>query len=233
MRIGKKGYTLIELMIALGIISLILLAIYRSFSAGWMAYENSRKECEALLNARNVIKMLTRDIRSVGSSEPLYVGRDSASTALMIKRDYFKLTGDILNLEVMTYSRPVSFYWPEYFPRRSYRCRVSYYSGASALASERQGCFRKVNYDFATAPWKDEELEELDGIAKIEFGYYDGRANQWVENWDTGLNLDSRGYNFHNLLPQSVTFRVTAMSAGVKPFFAVLESSANLACYER
>jgi len=222
-----------ELMIALGIIALILLAIYKAFSAGWMAYENARKECEALLNARNVIKMLTRDIRSVGSAEPLYVGRDSATTAKLIKRDYFGLTGEILKLELMTYSRPGSFYWPEYFPRRSNRCRVSYYSGVSTVDPDRQNYFRRVKYDYVTPPWKDEEIEELNGITRIEFGYYNGQQNKWVESWDTVANLQAKGYNFRNMFPQTITFRVIAESSGVKPAVTMLESSANLASYER
>jgi prepilin-type N-terminal cleavage/methylation domain-containing protein len=229
----KKGYTLIELMVSLGIMALILLSIYKTFSVGWISYDRAMKVCQANQSARNTIKFLTRDLRSIGSAEPLYIGRDSVTTAAMIKRPYFKITGGVDNMDFFTYSRPVTLYWPESFPRRSYRSHVTYFLGATNDPNIPQCYYRQVKWDFSTPPWKDEEVEMLDGITDIQFSYYDWQKKKWVDTWDTDLILKQKGYNFHGMYPQTVNFRVTAQSIGVNSVVAVLESSVNVVSYER
>ncbi len=232
MELRERGYTLIELMVGLAIIVIIMSGVYTTFSAGLGAYDNYRKECEAYLSARNMIKNLTRDLRSTGASEPVFFGKNSGFASALIKRDYFAFKGTAASVEVMTYSRPVSLYWPEYFPRRSYRAKVTY--GPASSAEGVEACFQRSSvWDFATAPWKNEEKEVLDNITAVVFSYYDGKKQSWVDSWDTDSLKQARGNNYHNLLPQIVNFKVTAKSYGVKPVYAVLESCVNLVGYER
>ena len=219
-------------MVGLAIIVIIMSGVYTTFSAGLGAYDNYRKECEAYLSARNMIKNLTRDLRSTGASEPIFFSKNSGATAALIKRNYFGFKGTAGSIEIMTYSRPVSLYWPEYFPRRSYRAKVTYL--ASTVSTDTAPCFERIAvWDFATDPWKSEEDELLEPITSVVFSFYDGKKQVWVDNWDTSLMMKSSGYYFHNLLPQMVDFKVTAKSSGVKPVYAVLESCVSLVGYER
>jgi len=232
LELRERGYTLLELTVGLGIIVLIMSGVYATFSAGLGAYDNYRKECEAYLSARNMVKNLTRDLRATGASEPIFLGKNSGTMAALIKRSYFVFKGTAGAVEFMTYSRPVSLYWPEYFPRRSYRAKVSY-AAAPALEGV-EPCFqRSSSWDFATAPWKNEETEALDNISSVSFSFYDGKKQVWLDSWDTDALIKMKSKSFHNLLPQMVNFKVTGKSSGVKPVYAVLESCVNLVGYER
>ena len=118
---GRKGFTLLELMAALSIIVLVAASVYGAFSAGISAWDRAFNESEALLNARSTLKLITRDIKSVVSAEPILT-----KNLGKLNREYFYLAGGEDKLQMICYSRPVSLYWPENFPRRSDFCKVSH-----------------------------------------------------------------------------------------------------------
>ena len=218
-----QGFTLLELMAALSIIVLITASVYGAFSAGISAWGRAFSEGEALQNARVTLKLLSRDIKSVVAAEPILtknLGR--------LSRRYFCLIGGENSLEMICYSRPVSLYWPENFPRRSDICRVTYYFEAIEKGSEISVLKRKVSWDKSVLPWQEEEIEVFEGVTGLQLSYFNG--NSWVLEWDTSKK---KGVTFHGLLPLLVKAGVTAGSSGSRSGPVYLETIMGVTTYEK
>ncbi|OGF51455.1 MAG: hypothetical protein A2044_03795 [Candidatus Firestonebacteria bacterium GWA2_43_8] len=233
MRTTRKnsGFTLIEVAVTFAIVSVIILVVFKTFSTGLTVYERAEKETEALQGARAVLKMMTRDIRAVAGVTPVNERLQKASGA--VDRSYCKLVGDETTLDIIVNSRPVTNYWPEYFPRRASRASVTYYFDSTNDPAMPVCYFRKVKWDFATEPWTNEEIERLDGIIEMKISYFDGASKEWKTSWSTedlgGQTIRSpRG-----LLPHSILFSVTSQSMGIHPQTVMLETQVGVVSYER
>jgi len=228
---NNKGFTLIEVAITFAITAVVILVVYKTFSTGLSVYERAKKETEALQSARSVLKMLTRDIRSISSFAPLSQRLPKANG--IPERNYSKLVGDELTLDFITNSRPVTNYWPESFPRRSSRSAVTYYSAETNDVNMPVCYYRKVKWDFAAPPWTSEEIEKLDGIIELKFSYFNGAAKEWSSSWSTEdangrISSSSRG-----IFPHSIMFSVIGQSQGLHPQTVMLETQVGLVSYER
>ncbi|MFH1073455.1 MAG: type II secretion system protein [Candidatus Firestonebacteria bacterium] len=228
---NNRGFTLIEVAVTFAIVSVIILLVYKTFSTGLTVYERVRKETEALQGARSVLKMLTKDIRSIAGSTPVNekLQKISGST----ERSCCKLVGDETSLDMITNSRPVTNYWPEYFPRRSSRSGVTYYQAATNDENMPVCYFRKVKWDFAASPWANEEIERLDGIIEIKISYFNGADKEWKNSWSTEDPGGQTIKNPRGLLPHSILFSVTSQSMGLHPQTVKLETQVGLVAYER
>ncbi len=62
--IGDSGFTLVELLIASGIISVVLLSLYSAFSTGIMSYHKFDSSAATCLNARLILNRVEADLRN-------------------------------------------------------------------------------------------------------------------------------------------------------------------------
>ncbi|MDP2941635.1 MAG: prepilin-type N-terminal cleavage/methylation domain-containing protein [Candidatus Omnitrophota bacterium] len=62
--IGESGFTLVELLIASGIISVVLLSLYSAFSTGIMSYHKFDSSAATCLNARLILNRMETDLRN-------------------------------------------------------------------------------------------------------------------------------------------------------------------------
>lgn len=221
----RPGFTLIELMAALSIIVLVTASVYGAFSSGLSAWDRTFKESEALQTARATLKIISRDIKSVVAAEPILT-----KNLGKLDRQYFSLVGAERSLQMICYSRPVSFYWPENFPRRADFCKITYYFEALDEGSETTVLKRKVTWDKAVLPWKDEEVEVLDGVTELNLSYFNNSS--WVLEWDT-LEKQKTKSGYHSLLPRLIKVGVTASSGGVRNRSVTLETIMGVTTYER
>jgi prepilin-type N-terminal cleavage/methylation domain-containing protein len=73
--LNEKGVTLIELLVALVICSIIIAAIYRLFVAQTRAYTVQDEVAEVQQNVRNAMEVIVRDVRMAGfDDDPLDIG---------------------------------------------------------------------------------------------------------------------------------------------------------------
>lgn len=223
--VESPGYTLIELLAALSIITVVLSSVYGVFSAGISSWDRAFNESEALMNARTTLKILSRDIKNIVAAEPFLLKNMGK-----IDREFFYLAGSESNLEMICYSRPVSLYWPEDFPRRSDLCKVSYYFEALNEDSEKVVLKRKVTWDKAVLPWKEEEVEILDGVTALVFSYC--TSGDWVAGWNT-VERAKRSMGFRGLLPSLIKVKATGESGGVRSRTTVLETTVGVTVYEQ
>jgi prepilin-type N-terminal cleavage/methylation domain-containing protein len=74
-KLGEKGVTLIELLVALVICGIIVAAIYRLFVTQTRAYTVQDQVSEVQQNVRNAMELIVRDIRMAGfDDDPVDIG---------------------------------------------------------------------------------------------------------------------------------------------------------------
>lgn len=84
---GQKGFTLVELMVALVLSFILIGAIYRGFTSQHKAYTIQDQVAEAQQNARMAMNILLRDIRMAGHGMPdggIEIGGTTYSNAIKI-----------------------------------------------------------------------------------------------------------------------------------------------------
>lgn len=97
LKINRKGFSLIEMMVALGILSLIIIGLVTFFSGGTRAWVTGQYQLEAQRNARLAMDRMVREIRE-GTSI------DEISSNVTIKINYLASFGK----NPVTYSLPDS-----------------------------------------------------------------------------------------------------------------------------
>lgn len=221
------GFTLVELLTALVIISIAIFAVYKTFNVGLLAWNRVIKESESLQNARTFMKLITRDLKTVVAAEPIMIENLAGK-----QRVYFKFIGTGNSVEMICYSRPITLYWPENFPRRSTMCSISYYFNSDANDETRMYLYRTVKWDNAVMPWKAEETEVFEDIQQVTLSYLDGATNEWADSWDTDIMKKSKS-GYHGLLPRCVKIKVLAQSSAVKAELENIDTMVSVTTYER
>ncbi len=184
--IWERGFTLVEMLIALAILAMIVVStftIFRSSSRSWQKGEARSKRYH---NARMAIgKMSTEISQAVISENTLseFIGeKDEVSFISFVSSasGIFELT------EVE--------YWLD--------------AGEKFLMRNED---TEPDYDFTTQDYSDILAE---GISQLEFSYYDGK--EWTESWGTETAAedeeDEEGEGFkqekENILPKAVKIRI-------------------------
>jgi prepilin-type N-terminal cleavage/methylation domain-containing protein len=204
----RKGFTLIELTVSLVIFSIIMLAVYKTFSSGIAAWDKAIRETETAQNGRAFLNTITRDLRETVSPENAKYG------IKFTKNTFFKFTGKTDSLDFTRYSRPVTMYWPEVFPRRSDICNITYYTDSGGTDST-PVVYRKAKWYDVALPWKEEEIESFSGISDLKFSYFNSKTSALQDEWDATKSL-AMGSSTLGILPSSVVVQINADSPGNK-----------------
>lgn len=160
---GSNGFTLLEVLIAVAIISVVLVAIYSTFILSHRAVEGMDESLLKNQESRKAIDILKRELDAA-----VYRG-DNALTFLKIQdRDIYGKQA--AQLTFTTFS-----------PLLPGLSRISYY------IEEKDGTlslFKKIS-----SPYSTEEAEGIDIIEGLESFTVEARYNDaWVRTWDTDIN---------------------------------------------
>ena len=99
--LNRKGFTLIELMVALVLSFILVGAIYGTFTSQQKSYTVQDQVAEAQQNARMAMNILMRDIRMAGygmPDDPIKIGKNTYSNAIGITKDTTKHPFDSITL---------------------------------------------------------------------------------------------------------------------------------------
>ena len=94
---NKKGFNLIEMMVALGVLSLIIIGLVTFFSGGTRAWVTGQYQLEAQRNARYAMDRMVREIRE---SKNITNGSD---TSITVGIPNFNDIGEILDYNYVVY----------------------------------------------------------------------------------------------------------------------------------
>jgi len=166
MREGRQaGFTLMEIVIAVAILSVILAAIYSTFFLSHRAIEGMDESMLKLQESRKAIDVLRCEL------DASYHERTDASTFLRIAdRDVYGKQASQLSFTTFSTLRPGL-------------SRISYY------IEEKDGklnLLKKIE-----SPYSKEESEGVDIIEDLEGFTIEAKYNdQWIKTWDTDINKD-------------------------------------------
>jgi prepilin-type N-terminal cleavage/methylation domain-containing protein len=164
---GRKdlshGFTLIEILIATAILSIVLAAIYSTFSLGYRAIEGMDESMMKLRETRKAIDILRREL-------------DSACYDASEDRTFLK----ILDRDV--YGKPaVQLTFTAFSTLRPGLSRISYYIEEH---DKKLTLFKKLE-----SPFREGDTEGVDIIEDMEGFTIEAKYNdQWVKTWDTEIN---------------------------------------------
>jgi len=160
---GGAGFTLIEILVAVAILSIVLAAIYSTFFLSHRAIEGMDESLLKLQESRNAIDILRRELDSV-----YYEGKDDSTILQIQDRDVYGKQATQLSFTSFSVLRPgIS--------------KISYY------IEDKDGnlnLLKKIE-----SPYSKEETEGVDIIEGLEEFTVEAKYNNtWVKTWDTEIN---------------------------------------------
>jgi len=161
----SHGFTLMEILVAVAILSVLLAAIYSTFFLSHKAIEGMDESMVKLQEARRALDILKRELDST-----FYAADDQNTFLRIVDRDVYGKQAT--RLEFTTFSLP-----------RPGVSRVTYF------IEDKEGklnLFKKLE-----SPYGKEEAEGVDIIEDMEaFGIEAKYNDTWVKTWDTSVNQD-------------------------------------------
>jgi len=162
-RQANTGFTLIEVLIAVGILSVVLAAIYSTFFLSHRAVEGMDESMLKLQESRRAIDILRRELDSA-----FYTGEDRNTFLKIQDRDIYGKQATQLTFTALS-------------PLRPGLSRISYYIEDK---NGKLNLFKKVE-----SPYTHEKTEGVDMIEDIEaFSVETMYGDQWVKTWDTDIS---------------------------------------------
>ncbi|MCJ7447758.1 MAG: prepilin-type N-terminal cleavage/methylation domain-containing protein [Bacteroidales bacterium] len=98
-KINRKGFSLIEMMVALGILSLLIIGSVTFFSGGTRSWVTGQYQLEAQRNARFAMDRMVKEIR-----EGKNIGSGSSETSITVLIPHFDADGNIDSDYTVTYA---------------------------------------------------------------------------------------------------------------------------------
>jgi prepilin-type N-terminal cleavage/methylation domain-containing protein len=191
-----SGFTLLEVLLAVVIFSLVIGAVYSTFRAGLLMYRIGNQEKQIFQEARLLQNFTQRDLRSILAIEETYYDIPP------IQQD---TTSDIDYSSDTSWVPEESSYSVAPYPFIGTVSTMSFYSFAevplSTVRGLREGIFH-IDYAYKdTTLFRNadeitggiqEEEDMVHNILSCEFNYGFGKEEKWywVENWDSRRDLN-------------------------------------------
>jgi general secretion pathway protein J len=158
----KKGFTLLEVLIAVAILSIVLAALYGTFFMSSRAMEDMDESMTKLQETRKAIDILRRELDSA-----YYKEGDEKTFITILDKDLYGKQATQLEFTGFTTVRPGL-------------SKISYYMEEK---DRKRTLFKKIESSFGKKESEGTDIiEDLEEFT-IEAKYQD----KWVKTWDTGI----------------------------------------------
>ena len=160
---SDRGFTLLEVLVAVALLSVILAAIYSTFILSHRAVEGMDESLLKNQEARKALDILKRELDAA-----VYRQSDSLTLLKIQDRDIYGKPATLLTFTTFS-------------PLRPGLSRISYYVEEK---DKKLYLFKKVS-----SPFNTEETEGVDIIEGLESFTVEAQYNNtWVKTWDTDIN---------------------------------------------
>ncbi len=160
--IQKAGFTLLEVLIAVAILSIVLTALYGTFFLSSRAMEDMDESMTKLQESRKAVDILRRELESA-----YYEEADEKTFVKILDKDLYGKQATQLEFTAFTTIRPGL-------------SKISYYMEEK---DKKRILFKKIGSSFGKEESEGTDIiEDLDEFT-IEAKYQD----KWVKTWDTGI----------------------------------------------
>lgn len=168
------GFTLLEVVVSIGILVVILTIIYGTFNSSMKAFTAMENRGDAYGQARLVLNRMAEEIGS------LYRSDENPNTGLLGEdREEYDLPFDSLHFTSLSHVRWVRD------NRESELCEIGYYLEREQ-DTEKSFLFRREDWNVdGTLEEGGIALELAEGIDGLNFRFSDG--DEWVDEWDSRI----------------------------------------------
>lgn len=204
MRRAIRGFTLMEVMVAVAITALMGTIVAMAFQTGFRAKEVVEGEAEHYRMVRVAMNRMAREIGSAFVSDRYdpkrYRDQNDRPTNFVGAKDRLLFT-TFAHQRLYTDSKESDQAVVEYFIETS----------TEKGAKGRQDLKRRVNPNIGERMDRGGTTDVLfEGIKKLEFEYWDSERKQWDDEWDT------RRTERKSFLPTRVRLTITALDENGK-----------------
>ena len=175
--IKNEGFTLIEVIVTLTVLSFILLIIFGAFRLGLSAWERGESIKEEYQKVRIITQLISQQIKSI---VPYKIKTQKA------EGNYLAFEGKAHSLKFVS-ALPIKAKQPEGFVYAIYEFKEGGSEGGRLVLYEQ----RVLNKDFFSEEPKEElAVSLLEGISNVRFEYYQeadpvkNRKEEWIEEWN-------------------------------------------------
>ncbi len=167
------GFTLLEVVVSIGILVVILTIIYGAFNSSMKAFTAMENRGDAYGQARLVLNRMSEEIASIYFSTS-----EKSNTGLLGEdRDEYDLPADSLHFTSLSHVRWVRD------SKESELSEIGYYLETDR-ETETSFLFRREDWNVdGTLEEGGMALELAEGIDGLNFRYHDGE--EWVDDWDS------------------------------------------------
>ena len=202
----ERGMMLIEIMAALGILSLVTALIYGSISRSLEARDLADRIESRYNNARVAMVRMTRELSMAYLS--MHVAPDKRSQTLFKAKNESPI--DRVLFSSMAHLR---------LRRGSHESDMSYIAYYGEPGKDASGKYNLVRRELAMRPSLDLKPEEdksgtsdvlAEDVVALELKYWDDQQREWLDDWDT------TGVEKANRLPRLVKITLTVLDESGK-----------------
>lgn len=174
----RKGFTLVEMMVAVVIFSLAIAVIYKTFSTGLKVWERGSESMAVFQDGKRVLDIISKDIRStfipsLGNEDSLFVGEDKKEGEIDADKIIFFTLGEP---NVISKKKDIGL------------CRVEYY--LEKKESE-YTLYRKETPSLGQLVLGEETVDPLlIGVESLSFEYYS--KGEWKKEWKSSKTVPTR-----------------------------------------
>ena len=206
----RKGFTLVEMLVAIVILAVVLTIAYSVFSSSYSALHRVNPDRDPFQTARLILDRMTEEIQSA------YHRPGLGYTGFVGKSD----EKDEAPWDSLTFSTMANFYWIKKVEgiNESDFLRISYTlvedEEERRLMRAQDPAFGPFEDDWETLSSTERGVHQLaDGVWGIDLRYFDGE--DWVEDWNSADQ---------EKLPRAVEVKLILETAAGKrlPFYTVI-----------
>jgi len=179
------GFTLLEVLVALGIFAMILAILFGTYAASVERAEHSRERAQVYHEARVLLQLMANDLRATYMSEPVEQAQQSlqqpeARRYVFIGEDFEE---DRLPFDKLTFYALLPSFRPD--TPESEVCRITYSLEPKAPPAQGKILFRRVSCSLDPEPTEEEHVFPLTDLARgLRFTYYDEQGRD-RSAWDS------------------------------------------------
>jgi len=196
----NSGFTLLEVLIGTAILSMMVFMIWQVSTTTLDSQDRVQRRDLVYQMARVAIERLTDDLNMaflVSNKDLVGMTKEGSKIETAFVGDD-KGNMDMLNFNSFSHWRMFRNI------RESDQCEIGYYVEQDEEEREYYRLMRRES------PYLDDDIEEggkafpvAEGIQAFEASYYDGRAQDWTENWN------SREVDQKNKMPRAVRLKLS------------------------
>lgn len=159
---GRSGFTLVEILLAMTIMSIVTLLVGSVFRLGVNAWERGESETGQTQKLRILSGLISQQIKS---AYPYWMKTDDVNVVIFAGE-----SDSLMFVTALADSSITGFKWVRYF----YKNGVLYYSEGQLPDKELHDRISD-----------DEEVFDPE-IGEVTFSYFSSQEDEWLESWESG-----------------------------------------------